>query len=210
MIKKGTFIEINYTGLIKENNKVFDTSYEEIAKKENIFNKNLTYNSIIICIGEHQILPGLDEELENKELGNYEFEIPPEKAFGKKNPKLMQLVSTANFRKQNIIPYPGLQVNIDGILGIIRTVTPGRAIIDFNHPLSGKNLIYKIEIKRIVTDVKEQLDSLISFYSRKFTTEIKQDEAVIKADLQEKIKEELEKTILRLIYSIKKITILKE
>ena len=49
----------------------------------------------------------------------------------------------ANFKKQNIIPYLGLQVNIDGILGIIRTVTPGRAIIDFNHPLSGKNLIYK-------------------------------------------------------------------
>jgi len=210
MIKKGTFIEINYTGLIKESNKVFDTSQEEIAKKENIFNKNLTYKSIIICVGEHQILPGLDEELENKELGNYEFEIPPEKAFGKKNPKLMQLVSTANFKKQNIIPYLGLQVNIDGILGIIRTVTPGRAIIDFNHPLSGKNLIYKIEIKRIVTDVKEQLDSLISFYSRKFTTEIKQDEAIIKADLPENLKENIEKTILRLIYSIKKITILKE
>ena len=122
----------------------------------------------------------------------------------------MQLVSTANFKKQNIIPYPGLQVNIDGILGIIRTVTPGRAIIDFNHPLSGKNLIYKIEIKRIVTDVKEQLDSLISFYSRKFTTEIKQDEAIIKADLPENLKENIEKTILRLIYSIKKITILKE
>jgi len=210
MIKKGTFIEINYTGLIKESNKVFDTSQEEIAKKENIFNKNLTYKSIIICVGEHQILPGLDEELENKELGNYEFEIPPEKAFGKKNPKLMQLVSTANFKKQNIIPYLGLQVNIDGILGIIRTVTPGRAIIDFNHPLSGKNLIYKIEIKRIVTDVKEQLDSLVSFYSRKFTTEIRQDEAIIKADLPENLKENIEKTILRLIYSIKKITILKE
>ena len=210
MIKKGTFIEINYTGLIKESNKVFDTSYEEIAKKENIFNKNLTYHPVIICIGEHQILPGLDEELENKDLGNYEFEIPPEKAFGKKNPKLMQLVSTANFKKQNIIPYPGLQVNIDGILGIIRTVTPGRAIIDFNHPLSGKNLIYKIEIKRIVTDVKEQLDSLVSFYSRKFTTEIRQDEAIIKADLPENLKENIEKTILRLIYSIKKITILKE
>ena len=210
MIKKGTFIEINYTGLIKESNKVFDTSQEEIAKKENIFNKNLTYKSIIICVGEHQILPGLDEELENKELGNYEFEIPPEKAFGKKNPKLMQLISTANFKKQNIIPYPGLQVNIDGILGIIRTVTPGRAIIDFNHPLSGKNLIYKIEIKRIVTDVKEQLDSLVSFYSRKFTTEIRQDEAIIKADLPENLKENIEKTILRLIYSIKKITILKE
>ena len=210
MIKKGTFIEINYTGLIKESNKVFDTSQEEIAKKENIFNKNLTYKSIIICVGEHQILPGLDEELENKELGNYEFEIPPEKAFGKKNPKLMQLVSTANFKKQNIIPYLGLQVNIDGILGIIRTVTPGRAIIDFNHPLSGKNLIYKIEIKRIVTDVKEQLDSLVSFYSRKFTTEIRQDEAIIKADLPENLKENIEKTILSLIYSIKKITILKE
>lgn len=210
MIKKGTFIEIEYIGKIKETNKVFDTTSEEIAKKENIFNPNIKYSPIIICIGEHQILPELDEQLEDKEIGKYEFDIPPEKAFGKKNPKLMHLISTTQFKKQNITPYPGLQINLDGIIGTIRTVTPGRAIIDFNHPLAGKNLHYIIEIKKIITDNKQKLDSLISFYTKKFTTEIKQDSAIIKTDLPEKIKKHLTSTIKRLIPILKKVTITKE
>ncbi len=210
MIKKGTFIEINYTGRIKETKKIFDTTSEEIAKIENIFNKNIKYSPIIICVGENQIIHGLDEELENKKIGKYEIDIPPEKGFGKKNPKLLQLISTSKFKKQNITPYPGLQVNIDGLIGTIRTVTPGRAIIDFNHPLAGKTLHYTVEIKKIINDAKLQLDSLLSFYTKKFATEIKQQEAVIKADLTDKIKEYLINTIKRLIPVIKKVTILKE
>ena len=208
MIKKGNFVEIEYTGSTL--GKIFDTTSEETAKKENIFNPNMKYGSIVICIGEHQIIPGLDEQLENKEFKKYEFDIPPEKAFGKKNPKLMRLVSSAKFKQQNITPYPGLQLNLDGIIGTIRTVTPGRIIIDFNHPLAGKNLHYAVEIKKIITDTNQQLDSLLYFYSKKFTTEIKQDTVIIKANIPEKAKEHLEKTIKRLIPKLKKITIVKE
>lgn len=208
MIKKGIFIEIEYTGSTL--GKVFDTTSEEIAKKNNIYNQNMKYCSTIICIGEHQILPGLDEQLEKKALGKYEFDIPPEKAFGKKNLKLMRLVSSAKFKKQNINPYPGLQLNLDGIIGTIRTVSPGRVIIDFNHPLAGKNLHYSVEIKKIITNTKQQLDSLLYFYSKKFSTEIKENTAKIKINIEEKAKKHLEKTIKRLIPKLKKITIVKE
>jgi len=211
-IEKNDFIEIEYTAIIEDISKVFDTTDEETAKSENIYNKNSKYQPIIICIGENQILKGLDDSLVGKEIREKEYgiELSPENAFGKKNPKLLQLVSQSSFKKQNIIPYPGLQINLDGILGIVRTVTPGRVIVDFNHPLAGKKIIYKVKIKRKITDSKEKLDSILSFYIKDFKTEISQDDAVISASIPKNAQESLKKKITDLIPSIKKITIEKE
>jgi len=212
IIMEHDFIEIEYTAVIEDTNQVFDTTDEKTAKSANIHNKSHEYKPIIICIGENQILKGLDEFLKGKQLKEYEINLQPENAFGKKNPKLLQLVSQSSFKKQNIMPYPGLQINMDGIMGTIRTVTPGRVIVDFNHPLAGKAVKYKLNIKRKVTDEKEKLDSLLSFYIREFKTEIKQDEAVIsiKASIPKELQDIMKKQITALMPSIKKIAIKKE
>src|SRR3989344_3461307 len=83
---------------------------------------------------------------------------------GKKYPKLLQLISMSQFRKQKINPYPGLPVNIDNLMGVVRTISPGRVIVDFNHPLAGKHILYKIKILMKVEDLKEKADSIISRY----------------------------------------------
>src|SRR3989338_4803927 len=80
---------------------------------------------------------------------------------GKTNPKLLQLVSTSIFKKEKIMPQVGLQVSIDGQMGIIKTVTGGRTIVDFNHPLSGKMLHYKIKPIRVVTGLTEKTKALL-------------------------------------------------
>ena len=215
MIKEHDFIEIEYTAIIEDTNQVFDTTDEETARSANIYSKNTNYKPIIICVGENQILKGLDEFLIGKQLKEteYEIQLQPENAFGRKNPKLLQLLSQSSFKKQNINPYPGLQMNIDGILGIVRTVTPGRVIVDFNHPLAGKKITYKIKIKREITDEKEKLDSLLSFYIKAFKgemVEIAQDEAVISASIPKQAQESLKEKITSLIPSIRKVTIKKE
>ena len=212
MIKKRDFIEIEYTAIIEDTNQVFDTTDEETAKSANIYNKDAKYKPIIICIGENQILKGLDESLMEKEKDFKEDKITlsPENAFGKKNPKLLHLISQSSFKKQNIHPYPGLQINLDGIMGTIRTVTPGRVIVDFNHPLAGKTITYKIRIIRKITNDKEKIDSLLSFYIKDFKTEINQDEAVISANMPKQLQDDLKKKITDLIPSIKKVTIKKE
>jgi len=210
MLKKNDFIEIEYTGTIKEENKVFDTTDKKIAEDNNIFNQNIEYKPIIICVGQNQIIPGLDEELIGKGFKKYTITLPPEKAFGKKDPKLLQLVSQSSFKKQNITPYPGLQVNLDNSIGTIRTVTPGRIIIDFNHPLAGRTLTYELKINKQIKDPKTQLDSLLYFLTKDFKTEIKDSEAIIKAKIPKQIHKELEKKITTLIPSLKKITIEEE
>ena len=195
MIKKRDFIEIEYTAIIEDTNQVFDTTDEETAKSANIFDKNQKYKPVIICVGEAQILKGLDDSLIEKDFKEDRITLPPENAFGKKNPKLLHLISQSSFKKQNIHPYPGLQINLDGILGTVRTVTPGRVIVDFNHPLAGKTITYKIKIIREVTNDKEKLDSLLSFYTKDFKTEINQDEAVISANIPKQLQDDLKKKI---------------
>lgn len=210
MIKKHDFIEIDYTAVIKEGNIVFDTTEEKVAKKENIFGKNIKYKPAVICVGEHQVPEGLDESFIGKNNEEYQVTLHPEKAFGKKDPKLLHLMSQTSFRKQNINPYPGLQMNIDGMMGTVRTVTPGRIIVDFNHPLAGKEIIYKVKILRKVEDEKEKLDSLLEFYVKDFKSEIKNKEAIIVAKIPLELHEIIKKKILSLINSIEKITIQKE
>ena len=162
-IKKGDFIEIEYTGKITKENKTFDTTNEEIAKKENIYSQETKYGPATICVGEKHLIKGIDESLEGKKVNEkYEITIKPEEAFGKKNPKLLQIVPMSAFRKSGMRPIPGMQINLDGMLATIKTVSGGRVIVDFNHPLSGRDLTYDIKINRKVENADEKIKSLIN------------------------------------------------
>src|SRR3989338_4513746 len=168
MIKKNDFIEVSYTGKTKEENFVFDTTEETVAKEAGIYNPEGKYGTLIICVGQHHLLPGLDKFVEGKDLGNFTVELPPEEAFGKKNAKLIQLIPTSKFNQQRIQPQVGLQVTIDGHLGVIKTVTGGRTLVDFNHPLSGKNVLYEISIKKKITDQKNFCYSIKKKHTRTY------------------------------------------
>tara|TARA_Y100000310_G_scaffold335989_1_gene419413 strand:+ start:523 stop:1146 length:624 start_codon:yes stop_codon:yes gene_type:complete len=207
-MKKNDFIEIEYTLKIKDTSKVVDTTSEKIAKENDIFNPQEKYTPKIICIGQEQILPSLEKELEGKELNKeYTIILPPEEAFGKKNPKLLQLVSMSHFKSQNINPYPGLHINLDNAMGIVRTVSPGRVIVDFNHPLSGRTIEYKVKILRKITDTKEQVTSILdSYHQHNLKLKIENSELTIKKEIDK----EIQKKILELVPIIKKINVVKE
>lgn len=207
-IKKWDFVEIEYTGKIEEDNTVFDTTNEEVAKKNNL-HSHQDYGPVIICIGEEQILKGIDKNLEDKEIGKeYDVEIKPEDAFGSKNAQLIQLIPTSKFKQQNIQPMPGLQLNIDGTVGTVKTVSGGRIMVDFNHPLSGKNLLYKIKINKKITDDKEKLKGFlkVTLGTKDFSAEIKENNAKItlKSEIPKEVMEKLTEKIAELIPNIKK------
>lgn len=161
-IKKDDFVEIEYTGKTKEGSIVFDTTSEEAARKSNIHSGHAIYGPVVVCIGEGQLLKGLDESLVGKEPGKYTIPLKPEQAFGKKDAKLIKLVSMSKFRQQGIRPEQGMQLNIDGVTSTIKSVSGGRVLVDFNHPLSGRELVYDVTVRRIVDDKKEQVMSLLS------------------------------------------------
>lgn len=161
-IKEKDFIEIDYIGKIKDTNQIFDLTDKETAQKNNLFDPKFKYGPRVICVGEKEILPGIDKELIGKEIpSKLTITIKPEEAFGIRNEKLMKIVPTGTLLKQKINPYPGLQITASGMIGIIRTVSRGRTIVDFNHPLAGKELTYEIEIKSIVADTNKKLTNLL-------------------------------------------------
>ena len=161
MIKKGDFIELDYTAKIKDDKLVFDTTLAEVAKASDSYNPKFKYEPVVICVGEHHLIPGLDDALEGKELGKFTIEIPAEKGFGKKSASLLKLIPLKLFKQDKVDPFPGLEVNVDGQVGIVKSVSGGRVIVDFNHPLSGRDLAYDVELKRVVTDPAEQVRAIL-------------------------------------------------
>lgn len=208
-ISKRDFVEIEYTGKTKDDNLIFDTTDEKTAKDNNIHNENMAYGPVIICLGENQVLAGLDKNLEGKETEKeYTVELKPEEAFGKKDAKLIQLVQTSKFLKQNIQPMPGLQVNIDGMMAVIKSVSGGRTLVDFNHPLSGKEITYAVKVNKIITDDKEKLKAYLklSLALKDVELELKEGEAKvsIKKELPKEVKDKLNEKIKELIPAVKK------
>lgn len=172
-INQNDFIEIGYTGKLKTKGVVFDTTDKAVAEKEGISNPKMTYGSVIVCLGKGHLVSGLDAKLIGKEPGKYSFDLSPEEAFGKKDAKLIQMVPTRKFIQQGIRPVPGLQVNIDGVTGVLKTASGGRCIVDFNHPLSGKEVSYDVDVSRIVTDAKEKVVATLELQYNLKDSEVK-------------------------------------
>ncbi len=217
MVKKNDFIEIEYTGKVKELDVVFDTTDEKTAKENELYDKNSSYGPIIVCVGQNQVIRGLDKDLEGKDIGkDYKVLVEPEDGFGKKDAKLIDLIATNKFIKQNIQPMPGLQVNMDGRIGTIKTVSGGRTLVDFNHPLAGKQLEYDFKINRIVEDDREKIKSIIdmSLNLKETEVEVKDKKAEIKMkikqDLPKPVQDVIKNKITELVPSVKDVDFIKK
>lgn len=209
-VKKHDFVEIEYTGKVKEDNSVFDTTQENVARENGFYSKNADYSPAVICVGEGHLLKALEEQLIGKETGKeYTFEIGSENAFGRRDAKLIQLIPANKFRQQKIHPVPGLQMNIDGVFGVVKTVSGGRCLVDFNHPLAGRDIIYNLKINRLVEDDMEKLKSLlkIHLHMKDAEIEVKEGGADIKSkhSIPDDIQAEFKKIAERIIPSLKNI-----
>lgn len=159
MIQSGDFVKLNFTGKL-DDGAVFDTTIPEVAKTEGMEGTK-TFKPIIICVGQRMLVPGLDTQLIGRQPGKFTVKLSPDESFGRKDPKLLKIVPTMQLVKQQINPYPGLRLNIDGNYGTVRTVSSGRTIVDFNHPLASQDVIYDVEVLEIVKDQKDQIMALL-------------------------------------------------
>lgn len=210
VVKKNDFIDISFVGKIKSNNLIFDLTDESTAKKCGIYNPKTEYGPKKICVGQKHIIPGLDKQLEGKEIGKkYIIEVSSNEAFGKKYSELIKTINTNTFRKEKINPFPGLQITADGLLGIVRSVTGGRTVVDFNHPLAGKDLVYEIIIVKEINDDLEKLKVLLlnELGLKKENYELKEENKEcnisLKVTIPKEIKEKFIERVKELIPSIK-------
>ncbi|UCB61459.1 MAG: FKBP-type peptidyl-prolyl cis-trans isomerase, partial [Candidatus Bathyarchaeota archaeon] len=91
--KKGDFIQVNYVAKVKETGETFDTTLEEVAKKERLYKEGEVYEPKLIVIGEGWVLEALDDSLKSLQLNKPRtIEIPPDKAFGSRDPEKLKMV----------------------------------------------------------------------------------------------------------------------
>ena len=162
-LKKGDFILINYTAKVKETNEVFDTTIEEIAKKEHLHKEGEMHEPKLVLIGEGWVLKELDESLTTMKLKKAQsVEIPPDKAFGPRDPEKVKRVPLKQLLAKDVHnPAIGMRIDYNGKMATIRSIGAGRVLLDFNPPLAGKTLIYDVNVDKKLETSKEKIAALI-------------------------------------------------
>ncbi len=165
MIQKGDFIKLTYTGRIKdENGEIFDTTDEQIARDNDIYDDAYTYNEEIIIVGAEYALKGLEEDVIGKEVGySGAVFIPPEKGFGEYDPELIKSYNINQFKQK---PEVGAMVQIDEKYGAVHRVIGRRVQVDFNNLLSSETLYYTYKIEEKIDDELEKIKRLMHLYTK--------------------------------------------
>jgi len=160
--EKGDFLLIDYVAKVKETGEVFDTTIEDVAKKERLYKEGEIYEPKLVAVGEGWVLKALDESLPNLELNKTTpVEIPPEKAFGSRDPEKVRLVPLRRLTSKGITPQLGMRVEFEGKLAVVRTMGAGRVQLDFNPPLAGKTLVYEVTAQKKLDTKQEKINALI-------------------------------------------------
>lgn len=183
-LQEKDFIEIEFTGRVKDG-EVFDSTLKEELEKLHLGHEHpVKAKPFVFCLGQEMFLKALDDFLIGKETGkDYEVELGPEQAFGKRDTSLIQRIPIKVFIEKQVNPVPGAVFNFDGRIGKILTVSGGRVVVDFNHTLAGKIVIYKIKVLRKVTDLNEKIKALNEFFFRKeLKFEVKDKKLIIESD----------------------------
>ena len=161
-IQKSDFVIIDYTGKVKETGEVFDTTSEEIAKENKLYKQGDIYEPKLVVVGEGWVLKSLDEALLTFKLNKKEtVEVPPENAFGNRDPEKVKLVPIRRLVARGLTPRLGAQIEYDKKLATVRTMGSGRVTLDFNPPLAGKTLVYDVTVEKQLKTDEEKISALI-------------------------------------------------
>jgi FKBP-type peptidyl-prolyl cis-trans isomerase SlpA len=136
-VELGTKVTLHFA-LVLEDGDVIDSNFETAPAT--------------FTVGDGNLLPGFESTLIGLENGDErEFTIPPEEAFGQHNPQNVQRVDRSNFDQQELEVGAMFSFqNGDGELpGVIIEFEDDEILIDFNHPLAGKNIIFQVKIMNI-------------------------------------------------------------
>ncbi|MEK6986559.1 MAG: peptidylprolyl isomerase [Candidatus Thermoplasmatota archaeon] len=164
-IDKGDIIWLEYDAYTMNPNgtqTLFDTTHEEVAKKESKFDEKKVYVEQPVIVGKDRLFKGLEEALLGAKIGeSKEVTIPPEKGAGARDARLIELKTEREFLRREINPEVGLEVSISGRRGTITNVAAGRVRVDFNNPLAGKTLKYAFKPTKKAASPEERIRAVL-------------------------------------------------
>ncbi len=143
MIKKGSKVKVHYTGKLA-NGKVFDTSVEK--------------DPLEVVVGQSGLIKGFEEGLMGMKEGEKKtIELIPEDAYGQLIEGRTQEV------EKSILPEEiqvGMALQANGEVGTmvvtVKEIKEETVVLDANHPLAGKDLIFELEVLEVSNGKKKK------------------------------------------------------
>jgi FKBP-type peptidyl-prolyl cis-trans isomerase 2 len=141
-VKEGDYVTITYDGAM-ENGEVFESAPEE--------------SPFEFVVGQNSVFPSFEAGLIGMKPGETRtITVSPEEAYGPRIEELVQTFDRSVFGDQ-IEPEPGMIVGMtiqrDGqnrqVPAAIMAVEGDRVTVDYNHPLAGQELLYRITLQAI-------------------------------------------------------------
>ncbi|TVQ13716.1 MAG: peptidylprolyl isomerase [Balneolaceae bacterium] len=137
--KNGDTVKVHYTGKLNDGS-VFDSSENR--------------EPLEFKLGSGQLIPGFEKAVTGMTVGDSTtVTIPAKEAYGEINEELILNVEKDRL-PADIQPEVGMQLQVQQPNGepvpvVISDVTDDLVILDANHPLAGKELIFDIEVVEI-------------------------------------------------------------
>ncbi|SEI68085.1 FKBP-type peptidyl-prolyl cis-trans isomerase SlpA [Allopseudospirillum japonicum] len=106
-----------------------------------------------LVIGDGNLPPSFETCLEGMGAGQEAtYTLPPEQAFGQHNPSNVQRFAKDQFAGQDL--ERGLVLSFTDasgseLPGVVAQIQEKSVLIDFNHPLAGRTLIFKVKILHV-------------------------------------------------------------
>jgi len=104
-----------------------------------------------IVYGDHSIIPGLEKAIEGMKVGEEKVvEVEPKDAYGENDPKAVKEFPLSSMPKDPA-PKVGMVLQAQAPDGesfpaVIKEINGDKVVLDFNHPLAGKKLSFKIKV----------------------------------------------------------------
>ena len=156
-LQQGDMIEISLT--IKSEGKVFDTTDKKLAIENGL--QGNSNNKIIF--GKNMLLAKVEEKLkDSKEKEEFTLNLGVEDAFGQRKKEMLHTYPEKVFKEQNLRIVVGQIYNFDGNYGKVKTASRGRVLVDFNHPLAGKDIEVICSLQRVLTDITEKIETILT------------------------------------------------
>jgi FKBP-type peptidyl-prolyl cis-trans isomerase SlpA len=121
---------------------------------QHFIDNNFNDRAVSFEIGDGSLLPGFERVLFGLKAGDErEFILSPEDAFGLRNEDNLQPYPAYQF-PADLPMQKGLMLNFSDAAGneqagVIHEFNADQVIVDFNHPLAGRDIIFRVAIKAV-------------------------------------------------------------
>jgi FKBP-type peptidyl-prolyl cis-trans isomerase 2 len=154
--------------------------------EEFLDNKRINSYEILFKEGVEIVRKEIENAIKGKKENEVvELEIP--KAYGERKAELVVLMPLRVLKQNKINPIPGLVINVDGMEGIIKTVSGGRVVVDFNHPLAEKTILFKVKVVKTFDNEEDFVEELLKELLKNEKFEFKKEEKAVYVEKEQLI-----------------------